>query len=85
MLYLLSLADTCAVGERSYSNLDLEAMKEFYERALIAMTSEETAQVTEQRNGSPQEDRHRHRSRTRSRCNVGGGGEEQERSATRKS
>ena len=45
MLYLLSLADTCAVGERSYSNRDLEAMKELYERALIAMTNEETAQV----------------------------------------
>ncbi|HVF10227.1 MAG TPA: hypothetical protein VNA16_05460, partial [Abditibacteriaceae bacterium] len=45
MLYLLALADTCAVGERSYSNLDLEAMKELYQRVLIAMTSEETAQV----------------------------------------
>lgn len=45
MLYLLSLADTCAVGERTYSAHDLEAMRELYERALIAMTSEETAEV----------------------------------------
>ena len=45
MLYLLSLADTCAVGERSYSSLDLQALKELYERALLAMTRAETAQV----------------------------------------
>lgn len=45
MLYLLSLADTCAVGERTYSRLDLEAMHELYERVLIAMTREETAEV----------------------------------------
>jgi [protein-PII] uridylyltransferase len=45
MLYLLSLADTCAVGERTYSRLDLEAMRELYERVLIAMTREETAEV----------------------------------------
>ena len=45
MLYLLSLADTRAVGERSYSNLELSVMQELYERVLIAMTSEETAQA----------------------------------------
>jgi [protein-PII] uridylyltransferase len=45
MLYLLSLADTCAVGDRTYSRLDLEAMRELYERVLIAMTREETAEV----------------------------------------
>lgn len=45
MLYLLALADTCAVGERTYSRLDLEAMHELYERVLIAMTREETAEV----------------------------------------
>jgi [protein-PII] uridylyltransferase len=45
MLYLLSLADTCAVGERSYSKRDLEAMKELYERTILAMTREETAAV----------------------------------------
>jgi [protein-PII] uridylyltransferase len=44
MLYLLSLADTRAVGERSYSNLELQTMEELYERVLIAMTSEETVQ-----------------------------------------
>ncbi|HEX8552472.1 MAG TPA: HD domain-containing protein [Abditibacteriaceae bacterium] len=44
MLYLLSLADTRAVGERSYSNLELHAMEDLYERTLLAMTSEETAQ-----------------------------------------
>lgn len=45
MLYLLSLADTCAVGEKSYSRRDLEAMQELYERTLLAMTREETAAV----------------------------------------
>jgi [protein-PII] uridylyltransferase len=45
MLYLLSLADTKAVGERTYSELDLQNMKELYERTLIAMTREEAAQV----------------------------------------
>jgi [protein-PII] uridylyltransferase len=44
MLYLLSLADTRAVGERSYSNVELQAMEDLYERTLIAMTSQETAQ-----------------------------------------
>jgi len=43
MLYLLSLADTRAVGERAYSQLDLEAMRELYEKVLLAMTREETA------------------------------------------
>jgi UTP:GlnB (protein PII) uridylyltransferase len=45
MLYLLSLADTRAVGERSYSNLEIEAMRDLYERTLMAMTSQETAQA----------------------------------------
>lgn len=45
MLYLLSLADTCAVGEKSYSHLDLGAMRELYERALLAMTRAENAEV----------------------------------------
>ena len=44
MLYLLSLADTRAVGEQSYSTLELHAMEDLYERTLLAMTSEETAQ-----------------------------------------
>jgi len=45
MLYLLSLADTKAVGERTYSELDLQNMKELYERVLMAVTREEAAQV----------------------------------------
>ncbi len=45
MLYLLSIADTCAVGERTYSTLDLQAMRTLYERVLIAMTSAETAET----------------------------------------
>jgi [protein-PII] uridylyltransferase len=45
MLYLLSLADTRAVGERSYSVMEIEAMRELYERTLMAMTSRETAQA----------------------------------------
>jgi [protein-PII] uridylyltransferase len=44
MLYLLSLADTRAVGEQSYSMLELQAMEDLYERTLLAMSSEETAQ-----------------------------------------
>ncbi|MBW3635420.1 MAG: HD domain-containing protein [Armatimonadetes bacterium] len=64
MLYLLSLADTCAVGEKSYSNLDLQAMRELYERALLAMTRAETAQVlsdTEKREQLVQQERERMR------------------------
>jgi [protein-PII] uridylyltransferase len=45
MLYLLSLADTRAVGERTYSQYDIEAMRELYEKTLLAMTREETAQA----------------------------------------
>lgn len=45
MLYLLSLADTCAVGEKSYSHHDLGAMRELYERTLLAMTRAENAEV----------------------------------------
>ncbi len=44
-LYLLSLADTKAVGERTYSELDLQNMKELYERTLMAMTRDEAAEV----------------------------------------
>jgi [protein-PII] uridylyltransferase len=64
MLYLLSLADTCAVGERSYSHLDLQAMRELYERCLLAMTRAETAQVltdTEKREQLVQQERERMR------------------------
>ncbi|MDQ3812336.1 MAG: HD domain-containing protein, partial [Armatimonadota bacterium] len=62
MLYLLSLADTCAVGERSYSKLDIEAMKELYARALLAMTRAETAAALtdmEQREQMVQRERER--------------------------
>ncbi len=62
MLYLLSLADTCAVGELSYSKRDLEAMKELYERTILAMTREETAAVltdTEKREQLVQRERER--------------------------
>jgi [protein-PII] uridylyltransferase len=45
MLYLLSLADTRAVGERSYSPLEIEAMQDLYERVLMAMTSRETMEA----------------------------------------
>ena len=45
MLYLLSLADTCAVGEKSYSHLDLGAMRELYEKCLLAMTRAENTEV----------------------------------------
>lgn len=45
MLYLLSLADTQAVGERAYSHLDIEAMRELYEKTLLAMTRQETAEA----------------------------------------
>lgn len=64
MLYLLSLADTCAVGEKSYSHLDLQAMRELYERCLLAMSRAETAQVlsdTEQREQLVQQERERMR------------------------
>lgn len=62
MLYLLSLADTCAVGERTYSNLDLDTMRELYQRVLMAMTREETADVltdTEKREQMVQRERER--------------------------
>ena len=45
MLYLLSLADTKAVSERAYSATELGAMRELYERVLIAMTRQEAAEV----------------------------------------
>ena len=68
MLYLLSVADTCAVGERTYSHLDLQAMRELYERCLIAMTRAETAQVlsdTEKREELVQLERERMRRQLR--------------------
>jgi len=61
-LYLLSLADTRAVGERTYSNLDLQAMKELYQRTLIVMTGEQAAEVmsdTERREMVVQRERER--------------------------
>jgi [protein-PII] uridylyltransferase len=64
MLYLLSLADTCAVGEKSYSPMDLQSMRELYERCLLAMTRAETAQVltdTEKREQLVQQERERMR------------------------
>ncbi|PQV64387.1 UTP--GlnB (protein PII) uridylyltransferase, GlnD [Abditibacterium utsteinense] len=64
MLYLLSLADTCAVGEKSYSQFDLQQMRELYERALLAMTRAETAEVlsdTERREQLVQQERERMR------------------------
>ncbi len=64
MLYLLSLADTCAVGEKSYSSFDLQTMRELYERALLYMTRMETAEVlseTEQREQLVQQERERMR------------------------
>jgi len=45
MLYLLSVADTQAVGERTYSQLDLQSMRELYDKVLLAMTRDETAQA----------------------------------------
>lgn len=68
MLYLLSIADTCAVGERSYSPLDLQAMRDLYERCLIAMTRAETAQVLsdeEKREQLVQQERERMRRQLR--------------------
>jgi [protein-PII] uridylyltransferase len=45
MLYLLSVADTRAVGERTYSHLDLQMMRQLYERTLMALTQEEAAEA----------------------------------------
>ena len=45
MLYLLSLSDTKAVSERAYSPAELGAMRELYERVLVAMTRAEAAEV----------------------------------------
>ncbi len=45
MLYLLSIADTCAVGEKSYSTFDLQTLRELYERALLVMTRAENAET----------------------------------------
>jgi [protein-PII] uridylyltransferase len=45
MLYLLSVADTRAVGERAYSPLDLQVMRELYDKVLLAMTRDETAEA----------------------------------------
>ena len=64
MLYLLSIADTCAVGERTYSHMDLQAMRELYERVLQAMTRAENAQMlsdTERREQLVQQERERMR------------------------
>ena len=68
MLYLLSIADTCSVGERSYSALDLSSMRELYERCLLAMTRAETAEVltdVEKREQLVQQERERFRRQLR--------------------
>lgn len=62
MLYLLSIADTKSVGDKAYSRLDLEAMRELYERVFIAMTRQETAEVlsdAEKREQAVQRERER--------------------------
>ena len=68
MLYLLSIADTCSVGERSYTKMDLDAMRELYERCLLAMTRAETAEIltdTEKREQLVQQERERFRRQLR--------------------
>ena len=68
MLYLLTLADTRAVGERTYSSQDLGAMRELYERCLMAMSREENAQSLtdlEQREQMVQQERERMRRQLR--------------------
>ena len=68
MLYLLSLADTQSVGEKTYSALDLEAMRELYDRCLLAMTRAETAEAltdTEKREHLVQQERERIRRQLR--------------------
>ena len=68
MLYLLSLADTQSVGERTYSSFDLDAMRELYDRCLLAMTRAETAEAltdTEKREQLVQQERERMRRQLR--------------------
>ena len=68
MLYLLSLADTCSVGERTYSAMDLDAMRELYDRCLLAMTRAESAEVltdVEKREQLVQQERERFRRQLR--------------------
>ena len=68
MLYLLSMADTMSVGERSYSPLDLSSMRELYERCLLAMTRAESAEIltdTEKREHLVQQERERFRRQLR--------------------
>ena len=68
MLYLLSMADTMSVGERSYSQLDLDAMRELYDRCLLAMTRAETAEILtdmEKREQLVQQERERFRRQLR--------------------
>ena len=68
MLYLLSIADTMSVGERTYSQLDLSSMRELYERCLLAMTRDESAEIltdTEKREQLVQQERERFRRQLR--------------------
>ncbi len=68
MLYLLSMADTMSVGERTYSALDLSSMRELYDRCLLAMTRAETAEVLtdmEKREQLVQQERERFRRQLR--------------------
>ena len=68
MLYLLSMADTMSVGERSYSQLDLSSMRELYDRCLLAMTRAENAEIltdTEKREQLVQQERERFRRQLR--------------------
>ncbi len=68
MLYLLSMADTMSVGERTYSPLDLSSMRELYDRCLLAMTRAESAEIltdTEKREHLVQQERERFRRQLR--------------------
>ena len=68
MLYLLSMADTMSVGERSYSPMDLSSMRELYDRCLLAMTRAETAEILtdrEKREQLVQQERERFRRQLR--------------------
>ena len=68
MLYLLSMADTLSVGERSYSQRDLDAMRELYDRCLLAMTRAENAEIltdVEKREQLVQQERERFRRQLR--------------------
>ena len=68
MLYLLSMADTLSVGARSYSEMDMSAMRALYDRCLLAMTRAESAEVLtdmEKREQLVQQERERFRRQLR--------------------